>query len=81
MNYAENNEIIRKHLHDNEENLCIAVLSIIPLRETFFNEDYSYSRSSQKYSRTSVEIRGLFMGIPQFFNFQGLFRARAKHDF
>ena len=38
MNYAENNEIIRKHLHDNEENLCIAVLSIIPLRKTFLTK-------------------------------------------
>ena len=25
------------------------------------------------------QIQGLFMDIPQFFNFQGLFKARANH--
>ena len=29
MNYAGNTEIIRKHFHDHQENLCIAVPSII----------------------------------------------------
>ena len=36
MNYVGNTEIIRKHFHDHQENLCINVLSIIPLRKTFF---------------------------------------------
>ena len=27
------------------------------------------------------KIQGLFIGIPQFFNFQGLAKARANHDF
>ena len=36
MNYAGNTEIIRKHLHDHQTKLCVAVLSVIPLRKTFF---------------------------------------------
>ena len=36
MNYVGNTEIIRKHFHEQQENLCIAALSIIPLRKTFF---------------------------------------------
>ena len=36
MNYAGNTEIIRKHFHYHQTKLCIAVLSIILLRKTFF---------------------------------------------
>ena len=65
MNYAGNTEIIRKHLHDHQTKLCVAVLSVIPLRKTFFfNEGYFYSRSFQ----------GTVKDIPQFFNFRRLFK-------
>ena len=52
------NELCREHrnLDDHQNNLCIAVLSIIPLRKNFiFDEGYFYSGSFQKYSRTSVQ--------------------------
>ena len=62
MNYDGNTEIIGKRCHEHQENLCIAMLSIIPLRKTIFlNKGYFYSGSFQ----------GLFKDIPQFFNFQG----------
>ena len=44
MNYAGNTKIIGKHFHEQQENLCIAVRSIIPLRKTIlFNKGYFYS--------------------------------------
>ena len=55
MNYAGNIEIIRKHFHDHQENLCIAVLSIIYFAQNIFNKGYFYSRRFKKYSRTSLE--------------------------
>ena len=79
----ENTSMITK------ENLCIVVLSIIPLHKTsdllFLNQGSFYSRNFQKYSRTSVEtsrisnnfsIQGLFKDMTLF---QGLFRARVNH--
>ena len=82
----ENTSMITK------ENLCIVVLSIIPLHKTsdllFLNESSFYSRSFQKYSKTggnfkdfsrisnNFSIQGLFKDMTLF---QGLFRARANH--
>ena len=76
MNYAGNNEITKKHFHYHQNNLCIAVLSIIPLCKTvFFNEGYFYSRSFQKYSRTSVENSRTFKGYPTIFQFSKTFQG------
>ena len=78
MNYAGNTEITKKHFHYHQNNLCIAVLSIIPLCKTvFFNEGYFYSRSFQKYSRTSVENSRTFKGYPTIFQFSKTFQG---HD-
>ena len=79
MNYAGNTEITKKHFHYHQINLCIAVLSIIPLCKTvfFFNEGYFYSRSFQKYSRTSVENSRTFKGYPTIFQFSKTFQG---HD-
>ena len=78
MNYVGNTEIIRKHFHDHQENLCIAVLSIIPLRKPFFfnYEDYFYSRSFKKHSRTSVENSRTFQEYPTIFQFSRTFQGR-----
>ena len=68
----------KKHFHYHQSNLCIAVLSIIPLCKTvFFNEGYFYSRSFQKYSRTSVENSRTFKGYPTIFQFSKTFQG---HD-
>ena len=90
MNYAGNTEIIRKHFHDHQENLCIAVLSIIiSFVQTILFLGYFYSRSFQKYSRTSVENSRTCQAYPTIFQyqglfkdmmlFQGLFKARMNH--
>ena len=78
MNYVWNTEIIRKHFHDHQETLCIAVLSIIPLRKPFFfnYEGYFYSRSFKKYSRTSEENSRTFQGYPTIFQFSMTFQGR-----
>ena len=72
MNYAGNTEIIRKRFHDRQENVCIAVLSIIPLCISCLNIFKNIQGPLWK-------IQGLFQDIPQFFNFQGLFKVRANH--
>ena len=41
MNYARNAETIRKHLHDHQENLCIAVL---PIPDSFAQNIFSLSK-------------------------------------
>ena len=92
MGYAGNTEIIRKHFHDHQENLCIAVLSIIPLNKKFcINEGYFIQGALNNIQGLLWKIQGLFKDIPQFFNFQGLFKdmilfqglfkARANHEF
>ena len=64
----ENTSMITK------ENLCIVVLSIIPLHKTsdllFLNESSFYSRSFQKYSKTSVETSRTFQEYPTIFQFK-----------
>ena len=60
MSYAGNNEIIRKHFHDYQENLCITVLSIIPLRKTFFLIKVIFTQGAFK------NIQGLFNDILHF---------------
>ena len=83
------NELCREHrnhkktlyIHDHRENLCIAVLSLIPLCKTFyffFNEGYFYSRSLQKYSRTSVENSRTFQGYPTIFQFLRIFQGPCE---
>ena len=44
-----------------------------------FNEGYFYSRSFQKYSRTSEENSKTFQAYPTIFRYQGLFKARVNH--
>ena len=78
MNYAGNTEIRRKHFNHHQQNLCIAVLSIIPLRKTFsfYRRLFLIKELSKIYSRT-------FQGYPGLFNdrmlFQALFKASANH--
>ena len=76
MNYAGNIEIVRKHFHDHRENLCIAVLSTIPLRKTFFFKQrlFLFKGALKNIQGLLWKIQGLFKDIPQFFNFQGLFK-------
>ena len=81
MNHARDTEIIRKDFMFTKENLCIAVLSIIPLRKTcffFLNEGYFYSRSFQKHSRTSVENSRTFHGYPTIFEFPRTFEGLCE---
>ena len=75
MNYAGNTKIIGKHFHEQQENLCIAVLSIIPLHKTiFFLTKVIFIQGAFK------SIQGLFKDIPQYYSsifkdmmlFQGL---------
>ena len=91
MNYAGNTEIIRKHFHDHQENVCIAVLSIIPLCRTFyFSQRLFFIQGAFKNIQGPLwKIQGLFKDIPQLLNFQrlfkdmtffqGLFKACANH--
>ena len=80
MNYAGKTEIMKKHFHHHQDNLCIAVLSIIPLRKTFFLTRVIFIQGAFKNIQgLSWKIQGLFKDIPQLFNFQGFFKARANH--
>ena len=87
MNYAGNIEIIRKHTFMITKKICVLLcFQSFLYAKHFFNKGYFYSRSFQKYSRTSAEN---FKDIAQFFSFQGLFndmmlfqglfKARANH--
>ena len=62
--------------------LCIAVLSILPLRETFFflTEVIFIEGAFKNIQGLLWKIQGLFKDIPQFFNSQGLFKACANHE-
>ena len=69
-----------------KENLCVVVLSIIPLHKTsdlpFLNEGSFHSRSFQKYSRTSVETSRTFQEYPTIFQFKDFSRTwRFFKDF
>ena len=70
---ARNTEIIKKNFHYHQENLGIAVLSVIPLRKTFFLTRVIFIQGAFK------NIQGLLKDIPQLFNFQGFFKARANY--
>ena len=51
------------------------MLSIIPLRKTFFLTKVSFIQGAFKNIQGLLwHIQGLFTDIPQFFNFQGLFK-------
>ena len=55
--------------------LCIAMLSIIPLCKTFFLMKVIFIQGAFKNIQGLLwKIQGLFKDIPQFFNFQGLFK-------
>ena len=59
---------------------CIAVLSIISLRKTFFLMKVIFIQGAFKNIQALLwKIQGLFKDIPQFFNFQGLFKACVNH--
>ena len=65
-----------------KENLCIAVLSIIPLRKTcfFFKTKVIFIQGAFKNIQGLLwKIQGLFTDIQQFSNFQGVFKACANH--
>ena len=67
MSYAGNNEIIRKHFHDYQENLCIAVLPIIPLCKTFFLMKVIFTQGTFKNIQGLLwKIQGLFKDILHF---------------
>ena len=95
MNYAGNTEIIRKHFHDHQENLCIAVILIIPLAKQFvFKKGYLlFEGAFKNIQGLCVENSRTFQGYPTIFQFsrtfqglfkdmmlfQGLFKARANN--
>ena len=80
MNYAGNIEIIRKHFHDHQENLRTAEHSIFPLGKTLFLTKVLFIQGAFKNIQGLLwKIQGLFDDIPQFFNFQGLFKACVNH--
>ena len=66
-----------------KENLCVAVLSIIPLRKKyiyFFYTKVIFIQGAFKNIQGLLgKIQGLFTDIQQFSNFQGLFKACANH--
>ena len=87
MNYARNTEIIRKHFQDHQENVCIAVLSIILLCKTFiFNKGYFLFKELSKIFK---DLCGKFKDFSRISHncsifkdmtfFQGLFKACANH--
>ena len=66
------------HFLDHFENSHIAVLSDLSFAQnTFFNKGYFYSRSFQKYSRTSGENSRTIQGYPTNFQFSRTFQG---HD-
>ena len=79
MNYAGNTEIIRKHFHDHQENLCIAVILIIPLAKQFvFKKGYLLFKGAFKNIQgLCVENSRTFQGYPTIFQFSRTFRG---HD-
>ena len=75
MNYAGNTEITKKHFHYHQTNLCIAVLSIIPLCKTVFLTRVIFIQGAFKNIQGLLwKIQGLLKDIPQFFSFQRLFK-------
>ena len=71
------NELCQEH----QENLCIAVLSIIPLRKTFvFFTKITFIQGAFKnmYSRISVENPRTFQGFPTIFQFSRTYQARCS---
>ena len=79
MNYAGNTEIIRKHFHDHQANLCIAVILIIPLAKQFvFKKGYLLFKGALKNIQgLCVENSRTFQGYPSIFQFSRTFRG---HD-
>ena len=71
MNYARNTETIRKHLHDHQENLCIAFFCT----KHFLMKDIFIQGTFNNIQGLLWKIQGLFKDIPLFFNFQGLSRT------
>ena len=62
----------KKTLSLSPRKLCITVLSIIPLRKTFFLTKVIFIQGAFKNIQGLLwEIQGHFKDIPQFFNFQG----------
>ena len=59
--------------------ICVLLCfqSFLCAKQFFFNEGYFYSRSFQKYSRTSVENLRTFKGYPTIFQFSKTFQG---HD-
>ena len=65
MNYAENTEMIKKHFHDHQENLCIAVLPIILCAKPFFLTKVIFIQGAFKNIQGLLwKIQGLFEDIP-----------------
>ena len=77
------NELYREHRNHKKTHFCTIMITkkisyccafnLFLAQNTFFIEGYFYSRSFQK------RIQGLFKDIPQFSNFQGLFKAHVNH--
>ena len=74
------NELCREHrnhkktlyIHDHRENLCIAVLSTIPLCKTFFfflTKAIFIQGACKNIQGLLWKIQGLFKDILQFFSF------------
>ena len=69
MNYAGNTEIIRKHFHDHQENLCIAVLSITIsfAKKNFIFKVIFIQEVFKNIQGLLWKTQGLFKHITQFF--------------
>ena len=63
--------------------ICVATLSIIPLRNFFFFNKllFLFRELLENIQGLLSKIPQLFKDIAQFFNFQGLFKAHANHGF
>ena len=67
-------------MHGHQENLCIAVHSIIPLHKTLFLTNIIFIQGAFKNIQgLQWKIQGIFKDIAQFFIFQGLFKACVNH--
>ena len=75
MNREHWNHIKKTLLWSPRKLLRIAMLSIIPLRKTFFLMKVIFIQGAFKNIQGLLwKIQGLFKDIAQFFNFQGLFK-------
>ena len=80
MNHAGNIEIIRKHSLMITKKICILLCLQSCNHKTPFLTKVIFIQGALKNIQGLLwKIQGLFDDIPQFFNFQGLFKACVNH--